>query len=180
MLYIFVSITPYRVFDTRLAPYFAQLGQTPLGVPFRGVGPIPADAEAVSVAAALPHGHPPFPYKYTYFSMWPEGEWPITTSGLVNPDPLIEQTSGVTRIGSDGKVMFKCGGSVDVALDVDGYYSSSAAYGFVPLTSPSRLIDTRDAASQWHGKGSMCLPAGSAVPSKATVLVATATAVNVE
>jgi hypothetical protein len=81
---------------------------------------------------------------------------------------------------NDDVIPIGTGGQVHVALDVDGYYSPSAPYGFVPISTPVRILDTRDASSTFHGSGAMCMSALSAVPSGSKVLVATATAVNPE
>src|SRR4051794_16917253 len=104
-----------RMFDTRKDPYKAKLAPgAALSVPFVGVDTIPATAKAVSFSAALPEAE-----AAGFFTAWPEGEWQKTTSGLSNLQPIVEETAGIVRIGSDGQVRFLSNQPVHVAVDVD-------------------------------------------------------------
>ena len=40
------------------------------------------------------------------------------------------------------------GGSTDVVVDVQGYFAASGGQGFVPLSAPCRIVDTRAAGGQ--------------------------------
>ncbi len=91
----------------------------------------------------------------TFVSVVPEtpvgGQWP-TTSNLNLRAGQIKPNLVLVPVGADGSIrLFNESGSVDLVVDVVGYLvngaaESTAAGRVVPLTSPFRVLDTRQPA----------------------------------
>lgn len=78
----------------------------------------------------------------------PTGSTPANVTCLVYGGTISGTTSSTTisAVGADGKIQVKADSSVNLLLDVQGYYTSGdsvAAGGYVPIT-PARLGDTRN------------------------------------
>src|SRR5690606_14302525 len=56
----------------------------------------------------------------------------------------------VAKIGTDGTINVYTDKPAHIIVDVFGYFSTTAANGFVPVT-PDRVLDTRSGAKPQHG-----------------------------
>ena len=106
-------------------------------------GSVPDDAEAVVITltavASSSTGN-------GYLSAYPAGTArPIASSLNYAPGEAVPNLVTVT-VGSGGKIsIMSSSGSVNVVVDVEGYYAPSGSGGsyFDPLTSSARILDTR-------------------------------------
>ena len=140
----FTPMQPVRILDTRgtiggvTGP--VANGAT-IALPIAGANGIPATAVtavAVAVTATAQTGT-------GYLGIYPDGEPGVnaatvnftTTGGSASNDAIIP-------LGPDGKIAVRNNGpSVQVIVDVDGYFSTSATGStYHPLGAPSRIIDT--------------------------------------
>lgn len=189
---------PARIIDTRASPaLYSNLGpvsaNTILNRPFAGASydgvTIAGDARAASLTIAmLPTG------ASGYITVWPGPNQgiaarPLVSAGLYN-NPMISETAVVAGIGADGTINFSPSATINIVVDVDGYFSGSGSVGFVPLHQPIRLIDTRNSPAYYSNGG--VFPGGQArsyqiagvsylgvtIPSNAQVVVCTLTAVS--
>ncbi|HEX4983500.1 MAG TPA: hypothetical protein VFV63_17470 [Ilumatobacteraceae bacterium] len=171
-----MPVGPGRVYDSR-SPLFGADPVTALEVvtvPIRGADSLnPAVTDIVpnspSVVGALvnvtgvnnrPGSQP------TFVSVVPEtpvgGQWP-TTSNLNLRAGQIKPNLVLVPVGADGSIrLFNEQGSVDLVVDIVGYLVNGAAVDtaagrVVPLTSPFRVLDTRQPAF-----GSVSLAPGKA------------------
>jgi hypothetical protein len=160
-----IPVGPGRVYDSR-NPTFGADPVTALevvSVPIRGADSLnPAVTDIVpnspSVVGALVNvtgvnnrsGSEP-----TFVSVVPEspaaGQWP-TTSNLNLRAGQIKPNLVLVPVGADGAIrLFNERGSVDLVVDIVGYLVNgadvnTAAGRVVPLTSPFRVLDTRQPA----------------------------------
>lgn len=95
------------------------------------------------------------PTQSSYLTVWPNGETRPTASSL-NFAPGKTVPNAVTaKIGDDGKVrIYNDAGSVDVIVDLVGYFKHGAGDPFHPLDNPVRIQDSRPGASQVGPYGS--------------------------
>ncbi len=160
-----IPVGPGRIYDSR-NPVFGPDPVTALEVvtvPIRGADSLnPAVADIVpnspSVVGALVNvtgvnnrsGSQP-----TFVSVVPEtpvgGQWPSTSNlnlraGQIKPNLVL------VPVGADGAIrLFNESGSVDLVVDIVGYLvngmpEATAAGRVVPLTTPFRVLDTRQPA----------------------------------
>jgi outer membrane protein assembly factor BamB len=146
-------IDPVRIADTRtgLGVPAGRLaaGQTitvtvqgaTAAVPSTGV-----TAAAVTVTAISPSGA-------TYLSVYPTGGANGSATSALNAVPGAPTPNLViSKVDSQGRLsVYNAGGTVDVAVDLDGYFARDAAAGFTPLT-PARAVDTRSGRGVRAGK----------------------------
>ncbi len=147
----YTAVPPFRVCDTRPAASGITANQCDTGV---GSGPIlqntsravkvtgglvPSTATAIVVnltAIAPTHG--------TFVTLFPTGGSHTTS----NVNPLTGQVVAVlaeVAIGTGGDIsVYNNMGSINVALDVEGYVNSTSTGLFTP-TAPTRICDTRAA-----------------------------------
>jgi hypothetical protein len=122
----------------------------------------------------------------SHLTMWPAGEAKPTASNL-NWDAGWTVANAVTvKVGDGGRVsIYNSQGTVDVVLDIVGYYRAGAGSGFTPLT-PTRVIDSRrdgrvgPFGTPW-GAGTtrdVRLAGVAGVPANAQAVVLNATATN--
>lgn len=158
--------SPQRILDTRRT---ARLGAgstitmqvsgagAPAGLPTSGVSAIAVNLTAVNPSAS---GN---------ITMWPSGMNRPQSSNLNFPAGVDVANMVVAKVGAGGRIsIFNASGSVDVLVDVTGYYSdgsTGAPVGatYFPLT-PSRILDTRSGV----GAPAHALGAGSTVAVQAT------------
>ncbi len=76
----------------------------------------------------------------------------MVAAGLFN-NPIISETAVVAGIGNDGTINFSPSATINMVVDVDGYYSAAGSVGFVPLTRPIRLLDTRNSPAKYSNGG---------------------------
>ena len=145
----FHAVSPGRLLDTRdstgLPNVYGRLGvaQTDnifvtghYGVPATGVS-----AVVLNITAVDPVGG-------GYVATWPAG-MPMPGTSILNLTPgVIKPNLATVKVGANGQVsLFNQGGSVDLVVDVEGWYDtggSQASGGTLHAQPPLRLVDTRD------------------------------------
>jgi len=169
----YTALTPFRICDTRAgsgtecsggsADNRIGQGQT---LPFRvtGVGgpqgqSVPAAAQAVMLNVTAIAGS-----AATYLTLYPAGNGLPATSNLNVPAGVIQANLAVVPVGTGGEVsLYNSVGSIDVAVDVEGYFAAPGglpgAGGFHPMP-PLRICDTRSAAAVGYTTECSGIPLG--------------------
>ncbi len=101
---------------------------------------VPANASAVVVNATASGGT-----RASFLTVYPDGQNMPTASNLNFAAGQVIANRVSVGVGSDGRIeVYNHAGTVNVDIDVDGYYSGAGGSGtvFVPI-SPVRLTDTR-------------------------------------
>jgi hypothetical protein len=135
-----VGITPVRVLDTRGAaggpigvPTAAKLsaGQT-IDVAVGGVGAIPKDAISVAVNITIDEDAT----LKSFLTVWPTGEVRPNTSANNAEPGLVSPNSAIFQLGTGGKLsVFNQQGTVNVIMDVTGYFVPEGASGTTTTTT---------------------------------------------
>lgn len=134
---------PQRAYDSRSGtkPVPGQI----VTIPVAGLYGVPADAVSVAlnVTADAPEAG-------GFLTVYPSTE-PLPTASNVNygvggAHPNLV----VAKIGTDGAIKVYTSQASQIIVDVFGYFSTTAANGFVPVT-PDRAIDTRSGAKPARG-----------------------------
>jgi lysophospholipase L1-like esterase len=140
--------TPCRAVDTRVTGGPIAAGTSQTFDPAGGACNIPAPADGVIAYAmnvtVVPQG------SLGYVTVWPAGEPQPTVSTLNSVDGEVKANAAIVGGGSGGDVSVYASNTTDLVLDVNGYFTTSAAAQFVPIT-PCRLVDTRQAAGDLAG-----------------------------
>jgi hypothetical protein len=150
----FFGLQPNRILDTRgpnvpdtwpsgqaLVGGSASFGQ--MDLPVAGVGDVPAEARAVvlnvtSTEATTANG---------YVTVAPTGNLNTGTSNLNLQPGFNVPNLVIVKVGTGGKVtLYTNVGSVDLIVDVVGYYGPSGGDLFFPL-NPGRILDTRSSVT---------------------------------
>ena len=141
----FYPLTPCRIADTRNAT-------GPLGGPsLTGGGAgrafpvqsnacgIPSTAKAYSLnITAVPHG------SLGYLTTWPTGQAQPVVSTLNSSTGAVAANAALVPAGSGGEISVFVSDTVDVILDVNGYFAAPATGGLALYTAtPCRVLDTR-------------------------------------
>ena len=137
-------INPTRIADTRSGTGvpLARLGAgQSLTITVPGSAP---GVPATGVAAAVVNVTAINPTVPTYLSVFPTGAAGATSSSSLNAVPGTPTPNLVTvKTGSAGRIsIYNHGGTVDVAVDLAGYYARDSADLYTAL-NPSRVLDTR-------------------------------------
>jgi hypothetical protein len=148
----YTAVTPFRVCDTRptnvVPSNQCNTGSTGGGtgpvtqgqkrvVTIVGFGGVPSGATAVVVNLTAIA-----PTQGTFLTLLPDGGTPGTSNLNPTAGSVIANLVEV-GLSSGGKIdVYNPLGSVNVALDIEGYVSSGSTGLFTPLT-PSRICDTR-------------------------------------
>lgn len=154
----YFPLTPARVVDTRNGTgtgVVAPVGDgATISFAATGVGGVPASgvsAVSLTVTAVGPTAD-------SYLTVWAQGDARPSVSQLsLSPGVTVANTI-VSKVNTaTGQVsIFNHGGTVDVVVDVQGYYSNNQAAGaggtFVPVT-PTRAYDTRSGSLTPVGAG---------------------------
>jgi uncharacterized protein (DUF1501 family) len=137
------SVTPLRVFDTRIGTG-GRLGavgpNTKVDVLVRGVAGVPstADSVVVNVTAVKPTGN-------SWATVWPSGTTMPTASTLNYRPGQTVPNLVIAKIGTNGRIsIYNFLGSAHFLVDVLGYMSSTAPGRHFPLPA-TKLLDTRTA-----------------------------------
>jgi len=140
------GLTPARIYDSRTGSGLAGAGTTltnggSVNVPVTGVGAVPASATAVVLNVAITNAT-----ASSFITAYPTGQaQPGTASqNFLAGETLSSQV--VAGVGNSGEVTIaNHAGSVDVIVDVDGYFTAAGGSGslLTVLASPVRLTDTR-------------------------------------
>ena len=152
---VYNPVTPFRVWDTRTSSGPLGPGGThTVQISGTGTPAIPSTATAVTVNLTGIQ-----PSQGTYLSVGPAGKPGLGSSSNLNLNAGVVQANLATvALSASGQVtVFNSVGSVDVAMDVEGYFTPSAstppsmgtAGTFHPI-APVRVCDTRT------GTGSPC------------------------
>jgi hypothetical protein len=178
-----VALTPARITDTRAGSGYANAGSTlaagaTLDVQVRGVGGVPA----TGVSGAILNVTATNTTAASFLTVWPKNATRNTVSNLnwvagqTVPNRVfvpIDMTTGMISI-------YNPSGSVDVIVDVGGYFTDATAAGnaFTPQ-SPTRIADTRTNATTLGPGGMLTLQitgvAGVPANAKAVILNVTVT-----
>ena len=144
----YVPIAPTRVYDSRTASGLPGAGMTLTAggtdnvTVAGGTTGIPASATAVALNVAITN-----PTASSFIDAYPAG---ATAPGTANQNFLAGETLSsqvIAGVGTGGQVTIgNHAGTVDVVVDVDGYYTTSGSGSLLTvLASPTRLLDTRTA-----------------------------------
>ena len=183
----YVSVTPFRITDTRLNSGQPNAGKTLAGgavlsVQVTGLGTVHAGASAavLNVTAVNPTAS-------GFLTVFPAGTTMPTVSNL-NFTPGVTVANLVTvPLSSSGIVsIFNHAGSTNVVVDVDGYYTSTpstSGSGLYDSLSPTRVLGSLQlGAAIGANTSSPVTVAGTAaadgVPGNATAVVANVTAAH--
>ena len=189
----FTALTPVRLLDSRPGPANVGPFATPWSpgaagardIPIGGRGGVPAGADAVvlNVTAVDPTAS-------TFLQLWPTGAPQPVFGSSVNAGPGQVVPNQVTvALGTGGAVrLLAAAGSVDVVIDVAGYYDAGTGSDFYAL-APGRVLDSRSGhtnvgafASAWasgpSGARDVAIAGLAGVPPDAAGVVLNVTAVN--
>jgi len=136
---LYNPVSPVRVAGTAAAgvPIAAA---TAVPVTVTG-GTIPTTATAVVVNLTAAGGT-----SASYLSAYAAGATPATTSSLNFTAGETVANRDIVNVGTGGQIeVYNFAGSVNVDVDVDGYYGATGST-FVALASPIRVADTRPAS----------------------------------
>ena len=144
------ALAPARICDTRASQPANQCTGHPLAgggtqvVTVAGNGGVPAPGKGVTaVVLNVTAAHPT---EAGYFTVWPDGQVLPVASSLnfhagVNVPNLV-----TVALPTDGKVdVHNAKGTVDLIVDVEGYYApeATAGTGLYNALTPARICDTR-------------------------------------
>jgi CSLREA domain-containing protein len=143
----FTPVVPLRLMDTRTDPAFHVGPQHRLGpnesqdlvVAGGASSPVPVDATAVVVNVTAVG-----PTDGSHVDVWPTGTSRPNVSNLNFVAGQTVPNLVKVKVGAGGQIsLFNRNGSVDVLVDVVGYYRSEpAAARYTPIV-PNRVVDTR-------------------------------------
>ena len=183
----YVSVTPFRITDTRTGSGEPNAGMTltaagTLAVQVTGVGtaPVPAGASAavLNVTAVLPTAS-------GFLTVFPAGITMPTVSNLnFTPGVTVANLVTVPLSATGGVSIYNSAGSTNVVVDVEGYYTSTPSIngsGLYNSLSPTRVLGTLQHGVAIPANSSLpVVVAGSStsdgVPANATAIVANVTA----
>ncbi len=165
----YTALQPYRICDSRSASvtgYSTECSGNPIGqggtldVQVTGVGgpqgqSVPSNAQSVALNVTAIFGT-----AGTFLTVFPAGEAVPTASNLNVSAGLNQANLVVVPLGAGGQVsIYNSQGSINVAVDVQGYFAAPSGTSSVPglfhPISPLRICDTR------NGTGTACSGAGS-------------------
>lgn len=136
----FAPVDPVRLLDTRLEGAAVRAGQT-RAVPIHTVpGLEQASAVAVSLTGIDRGGG-------GYLTAWGTGTDRPTASSLNLERNGVRTNAIVVPVGADGSISLWVQRDTDLVVDVTGAFvpAASSAPGRLVVTSPTRVLDTRDA-----------------------------------
>ncbi|MCU0260804.1 MAG: CAP domain-containing protein [Ilumatobacteraceae bacterium] len=135
----FEAVTPGRVYDTRGWGRFAEGEVRRIQLAGLGGAPVGSSAVAVNLTATNPLQH-------GFVSMYP-CEVPSDVSTVNFRPGETRPNSAIVRTSADGTVCVRTSVSVDVIVDVTGWFGAGASGRFTALSS-IRLLDTRQVARE--------------------------------
>lgn len=144
--YRYHELDPARVLDTRdgtgtgTRPVGPVAANEVIALDIDGVGGVPATgarAVTMNVTAANPAAA-------GYITVFP-CDRPRPNASNVNIDPSTPAVANLVtvRTGDDGKICFYASESMDLIVDLQGYFAEGPGVEFTS-TSPVRVLDTRD------------------------------------
>ncbi len=138
-------VTPTRITDTRTGNTPTPLGAGGTldvavtgraGVPSTGVGAVVLNLTATGRGGG-------------YLTAYPSGEARTTASTLNYTSGRTVANNVVVKVGSNGRVRLYGSGTVDVAVDVQGWFPTGSDY---TALTPARLLDTRSGTGTTGGQ----------------------------
>jgi hypothetical protein len=156
--------TPTRICDTRAAAPANQCTGKTLGpqgtltIQVTGLAGVPQGAVAVAANVTVADTTAP-----SYLTVYPGGARPTTSNLNWMPGATVPNLT-VSALSPGGAItVFNHAGSTDVVVDVLGYYTPAGGSGaqFNPLSTPTRICDTRAAAPANQCTGKPLGPQGS-------------------
>jgi hypothetical protein len=177
-----VALTPARISDTRSGSGQPNAGSTlgpggSLDIQVTGAGGVPATGvSGVILNVTVTNTTAP-----SFLTVWPTGSTRNLVSNLNWMAGLTVPNRVFVPVGTGGKVsVYSPSGSVDVVVDVGGYFTSATASGsaFTGM-SPFRIADTRGSATL-GGPGTFTLQIGgvAGVPAGAKAVILNVTVTN--
>ena len=170
----YTAITPFRVCDTRPTSQGITANQCDTGSTGEGSGPIGTTARVVTIqgfgSPAVPAGATAVvvnvtaiaPTAPTFVTLYPDGSGNPGTSNLnVSAHQVV---ANLVEVGlGSGKIdVFNAAGTINVAIDIEGYVASSSLGMYNALAAPVRICDTR--AVGGAVSLNQCNPGGTAHP----------------
>ncbi len=138
---LYNPVTPSRVFGGATTGTAIGAGVTTSATVVGGTTGVPTTASAVVVNLTAAGGT-----AASYLTAYPAGATPNVTSNLNFVAGQTIANRDIVNIGAGGAIdLFNYAGSVNVDVDVEGYYTGAGGAGsaFVPLATPVRVTDTR-------------------------------------
>ena len=137
---MFTALPPTRILDTRAGGSQRLGADQTRGVRVAGLGGVPrhgATAVALNVTAVDAT-------RDSYVTAYPAGDRRPNASTVNFGRGDVIPNMAVTKLGRDGRInLYNFAGSVDVVVDVMGYFTlNERTASYVPLT-PTRVVDTR-------------------------------------
>jgi hypothetical protein len=176
----YTAVTPFRICDTRPAGGGISSNQCNAGV--APIGPITSgQTRALTVGGQAGNGVPGSgvsavvvnvtaigPSQGTFLTLYPAGGTRPTTSNL-NPAAGTVNANLVEVGVNGGKIdVFNDLGTINVALDVEGYVDTATSTGLYQPTTPARVCDTRIGAgigaNQCNSNGTASHPIVAGAP----------------
>jgi hypothetical protein len=144
----YTAYGPTRVLDTRYgtgAPKAPVKSRSIAQVKFAGNGGIPADVTAVVLNVTVTD-----PTAAGFVTVYGDGSPRPATSNVNFVKGQTVPNQVIAPVGADGKVDFYNGstGSTDLIADVAGYFTQTPSSGYSTLSSPYRLVDTRNGTGE--------------------------------
>jgi len=176
----YIPVTPTRILDGRSSPMVNLGVNGTFDLKVTGVAGVPE----TGVSAVVLNLTVDRPTAASYFTLSPAGV-PTATSSLNFAAGETRAADTTVKVGAGGKVtIFNAFGSAFPIVDVQGYFADTVSprtgSSYVPLTTPSRVLDTRvgGAATKFGAGTTRDVPLTPAVPAGATAVVANFTVTN--
>lgn len=179
------SLTPFRLLDSResgTSAYWNPVGKLnnnqTRDLQVTGRGGVPSDARAVIVNLTAVEGS-----LQSFVTAYPTGSPKPNASNVNFVAGEIIPNLAIVKVGTGGKItLYNNSGSVNVIVDVVGYFDVDAGSYFHPLV-PNRILDTRvnnGLSGQFTAVQTRTLQVGGrgGVPAGATAVVMNTTAVE--
>ena len=182
---VYVSLVPCRILDTRNDGGALGNGAArAIQVTGRPTCVVPAKATAVEASVSAVE-----PTALGFARLWPTGATPPAATFVNYSKAQGTTNTGAISVNSSGSMSLKnFGGPSHYTIDLQGYYIApadlpAATVGSVYVAmKPCRILDTRNAAGALANGKSLTVPvtgiAGCSVPTKATAVEASASAVE--
>jgi hypothetical protein len=177
----YVPLTPSRITDTRAGSGYPNAGNTlgtggSINIQVTGVGAVPASGVTAVVVNVTVVG----PTAPSYVTVFPEGTTqPVVSNLNFTPGETLANLATVPLGSQGGITVYNFNGSVNVVVDVEGYYTTaSQTSGLYNPVNPLRVLGTLAVgASIGPGVSRAVTVAGvDGVPADASAVVANVTA----
>lgn len=136
-------LTPSRIIDSRpstqVGPYGTKWGPGASRDVHVTGGSVPAGADSVVLNVTVTGGT-----TGSFLTIWPDGEAQPTASSINFKTGQTIPNAVTTKVGAGGDIrIFNGAGSVNVIVDVVGYFDQGSGAPFRPLPNPIRIQDSR-------------------------------------